>query len=225
MDFSLQKKWLGLTPYQEGLKQQERALEYVKSDHEGVVLGLEHPNVITLGVRGREDLDLIQTPENFEIVKIRRGGQATIHNPGQLVIYPVLPLREWGLGARDYVCLLTKATKTFLKGLGVESFEKGEPGLYTDSGKIVAFGVQISRGVSLHGLAINVYNELSPFKNIQVCGAQGQAMDSLRNHSCQAPLHELFDEWFSILNYSLLQTTSRSAQCTDDVASEHFLRT
>lgn len=182
-------KWCGSVDYQSMLTRQEVAAELVRSSPAAAtVFGLEHPKVITLGIRGRSDEDFKAPPEvlmkkGFQYCDVQRGGQATLHNPGQLVIYPILPLRSWGLGVRDYVCLLQKATKKYLLLHGVESWVGAdEPGLYTEKGKIAFFGLQVSRGVSLHGLSINLTNNLEDFLWIRSCGKSGEEFDNLESY-------------------------------------------
>ena len=184
------------------LQKQFEAAEEVRAHPEkAIIFGLEHPNVITLGVRGSviEDLQMPQdllSLEGYDIVPVRRGGQATLHNPGQLVIYPILPLRHWHIGVRDYVCMLQRATVQYLARYGVRAWAgTEEPGVYTDRGKIAYFGLQVSQGVALHGLSINVSNQLSDFQFIRSCGKEKESFDSLINYNSHLSLMQEFQLW------------------------------
>ena len=150
-------------------------------------MGLEHPPVVTLGVRGGPQ-DLLFSSAYFanqgiECVTTDRGGEATFHNPGQLVIYPILHLKELGLSARTYVELLQNVTMRALESLGIASHKlRNEPGVFTARGKIASVGVRIANGVSRHGVAINVCNDLNGFSLIRVCGKAQQSMDRVANY-------------------------------------------
>jgi lipoyl(octanoyl) transferase len=109
-----------------------------------------------------------------------RGGQATLHTPGQLVIYPCVHLTRIGIGVREYVSLLERTTQNFLKDLRIESTPNPEePGLYTKKGKIAFFGIRVTHAITSHGIAINVTNDLSLFKLIRSCGVEGETFDSV----------------------------------------------
>jgi lipoyl(octanoyl) transferase len=172
---NLSVQWLGCRDYEEGLRIQTDAVEVVKRTNQPQILSCEHPTVITLGKRGQPLTDILTSmdvlrEQNIKIIATDRGGQATLHNPGQLVIYPILPLREVGLGVRQYVECLERATAHFLAEYGIEVTRGFEPGLFAEGRKIAAFGIRIDRGVTLHGLAININNDLETFSLIRQCG-------------------------------------------------------
>jgi len=161
----------------------------------GVVLGFEALRVVTLGVRAA-GADLVVSrsaleSRGFAVVDVDRGGQATLHNPGQLVIFPVWEMRA--IGARAWVEGLAEITRQCLLEFGVEAHWKDAyPGLHTSRGKIMACGVRLKRGVSTHGIALNVSNDLNEFSLIRACGVQNAPIDKLgdgRN------LREVFDVW------------------------------
>ena len=106
-------KWMGLTPFNQALELQKKALVQVHGTGTAQLLGLEHPEVLTLGVRAKTNLEIINKDDAPEIFHVSRGGHGTIHNPGQLVIYPILSLRTCGLGVREYVQLLIEVSKDF----------------------------------------------------------------------------------------------------------------
>ena len=188
--------------YAEGLRAQERALMQVEArgDLAGILLGLEHSAVVTLGKRGRVEDDL-RVPEaelstrGLELFVSERGGQATLHSPGQLVIYPCVSLKAIGLGPRDYVRRVETLTQEVLASLNIVTTPNPEePGLYTSKGKIAFFGFKIAREMASHGLAINVSNDLSLFDVIRSCGKEGEAFDQVSRYQ-KIDLESLFRTW------------------------------
>ena len=145
---------------------------------------LEHPPVFTLGARGRRD-SLLATPEDIarrgaDLVATDRGGDVTFHGPGQLVAYPILDLRRRGLGAAAYVRRLEDVAIATLGAFGIEAARAaGRPGAWVGDAKIAAVGVRVSRGVSRHGLALNVSTDLSWFGRIVPCGIAGAGVASM----------------------------------------------
>lgn len=206
----LEAQWFGLKTYQEGLEIQNLKHKIVKENNAPFLIGLEHESVLSLGLRSHKDQDLLNLDSEFDIFLSRRGGHATIHNPGQLVIYPIFPLRESGIGVSDFVCLLIKTTKGLLRKYGIESFEKEEPGLFTKNGKIALLGIQVSQGVTLHGIAININNDLSPFQKIPVCGVQSEPMDRMNFYQQNLILSQLFTEWSQLFKEQLQDPQSCS---------------
>ncbi|MDZ4084591.1 MAG: lipoyl(octanoyl) transferase LipB [Bdellovibrionales bacterium] len=199
-----QAEYLGRISYDRGLTAQEEALLGLESENTSViVLGLEHDPVITLGIRGKIDVDLLVSESSllergFVVRKSHRGGQATLHVPGQLVIYPICDLRKLGLGARDYVCVIEKATGSWLTSLGVQwQRSEDEPGIFVGSEKLVAFGFRIAHGKSSHGLAINVTNSPTDFSLIRTCGVGGQLVTNLKAQGAPTDLPKLFSSWLT----------------------------
>jgi lipoyl(octanoyl) transferase len=214
-----ESEYFGRISYDAGLVAQEAALARLESTGlSAIVLGLEHEPVITLGVRGKVEIDLV-TPESeilergFIIRQTHRGGQATLHAPGQLVIYPICNLRKLGLGARDYVCTIEKATGSWLTSLGVQwRRSEQEPGIFVGSEKLVAFGFRIAHGKSSHGLAINVTNPPSDFSLIRTCGVGGQMATNLKAQGAPIDLAMLFSSWLTHF-YAILAEDSAKSAC------------
>jgi lipoyl(octanoyl) transferase len=131
----------------------------------------EHPTVITQGVRGSA-ADLLATPA-WPVFKIDRGGQTTIHTPGQLVIYPIILTHPGLLSQARLSRALLAATRDWIAeqtGVALE-IHKGRPGLFSKDGqKAAAIGLSIRGGVSMHGIAINLCNELASWRAIIPCG-------------------------------------------------------
>jgi lipoyl(octanoyl) transferase len=175
---------LGLADYREVLALQEELNEKRRAGRAGdTVLIVEHPPVITLGARKSANKLLIDaealSERGIDLVEIRRGGGTTLHNPGQLVFYPILDLQELGLGVSEYVRTLEAIGIGLLAKLGVTAERrKGYPGLWIGARKIASIGVRVSRFVTRHGMAVNIANDLSLFDLMVPCGLQGVTMTS-----------------------------------------------
>ncbi len=175
----------GLADYREVLQLQHELRE---KRHTGeipdTVLIVEHPSVITLGARQSANKLLISREElaerHIDVVDIRRGGGTTAHNPGQLVVYPILHLQRLGLGISEYIRLLEAFGAELLEQLGIQANRrKGLPGLWIGKRKIASIGVRVSRFVTYHGMAINIQNDLSIFDLLIPCGLDSVEMTSV----------------------------------------------
>ena len=185
----------GLADYRNVLQHQLQLWEQRCQDKiPDTVLIVEHPPVITLGARqsankllvSREDL----AKKGIDVVEIRRGGGTTAHNPGQLVFYPVLKLQELGLSINKYIRKLETIGMELLEQLGVKCQRQiGFPGLWVEnnrqssivnrqSRKIASIGVRVSKGITYHGMAININNDLGIFDLFVPCGLDGVEMTS-----------------------------------------------
>ena len=160
---------------------------------------LEHPPVYTFGVRAKRE-HLLATPEALaargaQIVDTDRGGDVTFHGPGQLVAYPILDVRGRKLGAGGYVRRLEAATIATLDAFGVRGERvAGRPGVWVSGAKMAALGVRISRGVSRHGLALNVSTDLEWFDLIVPCGIVEAGVTSLERVLGVAPAMRAVEE-------------------------------
>jgi lipoate-protein ligase B len=189
----VQLRYLGLLNFKDALAEQERAVAEVQASGQDIILGFETKPTVTLGARGsRDDLlvgEDIWAQMGYEVVQVDRGGQATIHNPGQLLIFPIVKVDS----VRDFTCRLIKVTRSFLEAQGLQTkWNEQAPGLYSEIGKVVSMGLRIRQKISTHGLAINVHNDLSAFSGIRVCGAEGAHMDNL---DTTLGLEQLFLSW------------------------------
>ncbi len=188
-------KYLGLVGYAEAYQIQLKALEQAVTNTKYTVFGLEHESVLTLGHRASADLEIFNT-NAIKVEKVSRGGLATIHSEGQLVIYPIMNIRELKLGARNYIKLLLETTQNVLLDIGIESFSDKEAiGLYTSKGKIAFCGVQITKGCTLHGISLNVHNDLDLFQNIRSCGVILPNLDKVSFYNDQINTPTLFEKW------------------------------
>ena len=217
----LRASWLGRVSYADGLARQ-LALhrQRVSGDVPGTVLLLEHEHVVTLGRRGTPG-DLVTGRSELEAMGVTvaesdRGGQATYHGPGQLVCYPILSLRAFGLLPVSYVRLLERVTIGFLAEQGVDAHSvPGETGVWTSRGKIAAIGVRISQGVTTHGIAINIAPDLAYFSHIVPCGSPGMPAASVRSETGAAPTVEAAGRsWVAHLCESLDATLEATWRAT-----------
>lgn len=183
---------LGIQRYQDAWSIQEQA-------HAGVLAGgpehivlVEHPPVITFGRRAEimGQNNLLASSDalakmGVEVVQSDRGGDVTFHGPGQLVVYPILRLADHKLSVGSYVRLLQEVVIKALGELGVESHrDESAVGVWVGQGdraeKICALGVRIRRGVSMHGLALNVTTDLNYFNLIVPCGICNRGVTSIQ---------------------------------------------
>ncbi len=180
---------LGLAEYREVLALQQEMNEQRQADRIGdTVLIVEHPPVITLGARRSANRLLVEPEElkrrGIDVVGIRRGGGATAHNPGQLVVYPIVHLQRLGLSVSEYVRTLEAIGIDLLARAGVATERrKGFPGLWTGGRKIASVGVRIRRFVTYHGMAINLCNDLRLFDVMVPCGLDGVEMTSVEKET------------------------------------------
>ncbi|MCH8120487.1 MAG: lipoyl(octanoyl) transferase LipB [Planctomycetes bacterium] len=175
----------GLANYREVLQLQHQLREKrCRGEIPDTVLIVEHFPVITLGARqstnkllaDRDDL----AQRHIDVVDIRRGGGTTAHNPGQLVFYPILNLRQLNLGISEYIRELESIGAELLEHLDVHTERrKGFPGLWVGTKKIASIGVRVSKFITYHGMAINIQNDLSIFDFITPCGLDDVEMTSV----------------------------------------------
>jgi lipoyl(octanoyl) transferase len=170
--------WLGLQPYVPVWQAMRLALRERATEAPDELWAVEHPSVLTLGRNAREE-HVLQAG-SVPLVRIDRGGQVTLHAPGQLVLYTLLDLRRHGLGVRRLVSLLEDAMIHIFAMLGIQAFARTDaPGVYVGSAKLAAIGLRIRDGYCMHGVAINTRNRLDSFARINPCGYAGLAATSL----------------------------------------------
>ncbi len=169
---------LGLVDYERAYNVQRRLhAQVVDGVLPDLLLLLEHPHVYTLGRRGKE-ADVLASPQTLrrlgvDVRHTDRGGETTYHGPGQLVGYPIVHLRRRRFGVRDYVCALEASLVRALAGYAIEGVIEGKPvGVWVGDAKIAAIGVRVSRGVTMHGFALNVCPDLRYFDHIVPCGME-----------------------------------------------------
>jgi lipoyl(octanoyl) transferase len=183
-------RWLGRIDYREAWDLQKR-LAAARADGRigDQLLLLEHPAVLTLGRHASEDH--VRAPGEeltrraIEVIRVERGGEVTYHGPGQLVAYPILALSRRGLLLRPLVRALEGAMMDACQAVGVSAGRReGQPGCWCDPDgetprKIGALGVRVERGVTYHGIALNVDVDLADFDLIDACGVSGTISTSI----------------------------------------------
>jgi lipoyl(octanoyl) transferase len=176
---------LGRVPYEEGLELQERLRSRVQAgEQDEVLLLLEHEPVYTLGRRSdASDLPMGEDwcrAQGIDVVKTRRGGKLTYHGPGQLVGYPIMRVGD----VPAFVATMEGAIVGALAEAGVTARPRSHEGreytgVWVGERKIASIGIHVSRGVSAHGFAVNVTNDLAPFSWVVACGLPSVSMTSV----------------------------------------------
>ncbi|HEV7769926.1 MAG TPA: lipoyl(octanoyl) transferase LipB [Solirubrobacterales bacterium] len=175
----------GIVPYEEAREAQRRLAEKrQRGEIPDVLLLLEHPPVYTRGRRSTaEELPMgveWYEAQGIEVRDTDRGGRVTYHGPGQLVAYPIVSLHPYGDDVHEYVRRLERVMIESLAEHGVQAgLIEGQTGVWVGERKIGSIGVHVSRGVTTHGLAVNVSNDLQPFEWIVPCGIEGCRVTSL----------------------------------------------
>ena len=177
-------EWLGRVDYAGCAERQRRRRDaIIAGEAEEVIWCVEHPPTITVGRRPAPG-----TPTPAQLAargiaysRIERGGLATWHGPGQLVVYPLISLWDRRLKVKDYVWRLEQATIQWLDSLGIEGAARrcGFPGVWVGGDKVAAVGIHVRRGVTLHGLAINLAPDLAGFSAIVPCGISDGGVTSV----------------------------------------------
>jgi len=204
MGMSINPRWLGRLSYEEGLSLQESLVqEKIGGSVTDHLLLLEHESVYTMG-RTRDESSLreeITLP--YPVHRTNRGGQATYHGPGQLVGYPVLDLGLFDRDLHAYLRFLEEVLITLLSRRGITAGRlEGKTGVWVRDRKIASLGVGVRRWVSMHGFAINICGNMTPFNHITPCGLPGVSMTSLEAEggkdvsveSCAREVAKIFNE-------------------------------
>ncbi|MCI0344577.1 MAG: lipoyl(octanoyl) transferase LipB [Chloroflexi bacterium] len=183
--------WLGRIGYREAWALQKRLVdERAAGRIPDTLLLLEHDAVLTLGRQADESHVLASrrelTRRGIEVIRVERGGEVTYHGPGQLVAYPILRLGDRGLLVRPLVRALEEAMIETCAANGVAAFARdGHPGCWIAGRaggpphKIGALGLRVERGVTYHGIALNVDPDLRDFELIDACGEPGTISTSI----------------------------------------------
>jgi lipoyl(octanoyl) transferase len=184
---SVEVRRLGLISYSEGLEIQKGLVEQRKAGAiPDQLLLLQHPPVITLGVKSRNDRShIVASPdllasEGVEVFETGRGGDVTYHGPGQLVGYPIIDLKPDRCDVHQYVRDLEEVMILMAAAFGVEAGRiPGLTGAWVGNEKLAAIGVRIARWVTSHGFAFNVNTALNHFDLIVPCGITDKGVTSL----------------------------------------------
>ncbi len=194
----------GLKPYDEALQEQQRLFDFKVKQKLLLQGGIsqdfivcEHPHVYTLGLHGKIS-NLLASEQFLEKIgasffRINRGGDITYHGPGQLVGYPSLDVDALGLSLRSYIWTIEESVIRLMKDYGIECERlKGATGVWIDPlgmrpRKICAIGVKASRGITMHGFALNVSTKLNYFGYINPCGFTDKGVTSMEKELGTAP--------------------------------------
>lgn len=182
---------LGVVGYEEALRlQEELAAARARGSIGDILVLLEHPPVITIGRGGGEE-DLL-VPREFllqqgiRVLPTDRGGRATYHGPGQLVVYPILRLPDGDL--YRYVWRLEEAAIRVLQAFGLKAERlEGHPGVWVNGQKIAAIGISVRNGITRHGLALNIAPQMAHFDLFIPCGLRDRRVTSMERELGYAP--------------------------------------
>jgi lipoate-protein ligase B len=185
-----------LVPYERGVQLQEEFRDAVQAGElPDQLLLLEHEPVYTRGRRTRPaelpmGVDWYRS-QGIDVCDADRGGAVTYHGPGQLVGYPIIRIER----VHEYVTALERVIIAALADAGVEAeVRDGLTGVWARKGKIASIGVRVKNRVSMHGLAVNVDNDLQPFEWIVPCGMEGAQMSSVCKETGESGHMESFRE-------------------------------
>ena len=208
---------IGSLDYLEALALQRRVHSRVANgDLPNVLLLLQHPPVYTMGRRAsRADVlapDAKLRGLGVDVCRTDRGGAVTYHGPGQLICYPILRLRELGMGPLSYVRALERVVASMLAELGIIAASDSRPtGVWVGDAKIAAIGVRVSKGATMHGAALNVCTDLSYFDHIVPCGMPSVKVTSMREQGATIDVSRAVDilapHFARVFSCSLVRST------------------
>ena len=180
----------GLVDYEEGYLRQKGYVQKVIDGSADHLILCEHPPVLTLGRMTNPESLLYQRRDiedrGVKIINVDRGGDVTLHAPGQLVVYPVFNLNNFGRDLKSYMEKLEEVAVDLLRNFGILAISlSGKRGVFVGEDKIISIGVGVRKWVTYHGLGINVNTDLSLFNLIKPCGLNVRmtSMQKLKNHT------------------------------------------
>ena len=186
MNPEMEVRWLGRISFADALALQEQLLETKRqnassADH---LLLLEHDPVYTIGRTPDRSSLLGESQLPHPVFPTNRGGQATYHGPGQLVGYPVLDLRRCGQDLHRYLRWLEEVLVDLLEANEITAGRReGLTGVWVENRKVASIGVGVRQWITMHGFALNVCGDLSPFAQIIPCGITGVEMTSMERET------------------------------------------
>jgi lipoyl(octanoyl) transferase len=179
-------RWLGRVSFADALQVQERLVSEKRADNSlsDEMLLLEHEPVYTIGRTPDQSSLRGQSHLPHPLIPINRGGQATYHGPGQLIGYPILDLRKYGQDLHRYLRWLEALLIETLAEVGVAATTRqGLTGVWVEDRKIASIGVGVRHWITMHGFALNVCGDLTPFDHIVPCGIANVAMTSIERET------------------------------------------
>jgi len=186
MTADLRVRWLGRNEFADALVLQEELLAQKRADRslKDELLLLEHEPVYTIGRTPDKSSLLGSAHLPHPLFAINRGGQATYHGPGQLMGYPIIDLRRCGQDLHRYLRWLEQLLIELLAHYGIAASRRESlTGVWIDQRKIASIGVGVRHWITMHGFALNVCGDLSPFNYIIPCGINGVAMTSMEKET------------------------------------------
>lgn len=202
--------WAGEVDYDRALRWQEQLVAARQDDAiDDVLLLLSHPSVYTAGHHADIAANLTGARPDIPVVRIDRGGDLTYHGPGQVVAYPIMRLPQRG-GSKAYVTALEQGVIDTVASYGVSADRRpGYPGVWVDGvNKIAAIGVRVTRGVTKHGVALNVDPDMADYDGIIPCGITDGGVTSLAQQGVVTDI----DDVRTRLGARLAQVLGRSPQ-------------
>jgi lipoate-protein ligase B len=181
----LEAHWLGTIPYQEAYEiQRARHAQRIAEMIPDQLLLLDHPTVFTVSRRSQpENIRVSKTfldLKGAQLVPTDRGGEVTMHNPGQLIGYLIRRLDPQKIGLHAYLRSIEESLQRVAAAFGIMTqTRKGLTGVWVEDRKLASIGIAVKKWVTLHGFGLNVSNDLTPFSWIVPCGLAGVRMTSL----------------------------------------------
>lgn len=205
-------KYLGLVPYSKALSLMDQLHTEVVAtpNHKGFLLVLQHPPTVTMGKRELLG-DMKIPPEELKFKgvdyhKIDRGGSVTVHEPGQIVIYPIINIDTYKHTVRSFVCAIEQAIIDTCTHYHVHATrDEINPGVWVKENKVGAVGIRVLNKVTKHGLAMNVTNSLSTFEFIIPCGLKGRGVTTLLDLLGPNKQPENLTEFYNEVEYNLAE--------------------
>jgi lipoyl(octanoyl) transferase len=182
----LSVRWLGRISFADALQLQERLVAEKRADNSlaDELLLLEHEPVYTIGRTPDQSSLRGQAHLPHPLFPINRGGQATYHGPGQLIGYPIIDLRKYGQDLHRYLRWLEELLVETLAGIGIAALPRhGLTGVWVEDRKIASIGVGVRHWITMHGFALNVCGDLTPFDHIVPCGIANVTMTSVERET------------------------------------------
>ena len=169
-------------PYKSSLKFLEKRVNDVKlGKKKDLIWLLEHPLIFTGGIRSN-DIDILD--KSIKVIKTKRGGKITLHNPGQKIIYFVVNLNKRKKDIRKFISYIENSIIEFLRLFNIDSkSDRKNIGIWVKDKKIAAIGIRISKWVAYHGCSININNNLRDYKKINPCGLKNDRVTSIKNEN------------------------------------------
>jgi lipoate-protein ligase B len=169
----------GLVDYPEAMNRQQQLAKEVADGKDDVLVLCEHPKVITLGQRSHEENLFLSRQEllkqGFVVCGANRGGDVTLHAPGQLILYPIIDLKRQGSDLKAYLRGLEQVAVDLLGDFGILAQGDDERrGVWVGKDKIASIGIGVRRWITYHGMSVNVSTDLKLFRVIRPCGLDVQ---------------------------------------------------